>query len=82
MNLTKEQYRELWLTANPHTSRPFFITCRAVRTVIAHAIIVVYKILAGWQPVVVSTIVAYKPYLHIPTSITQIIYPVKRKGLA
>lgn len=68
MNRLSEQ--ENWkfrLATHSHTGSTLFVTIRAVRAVITHAVVVANKLWCGGQPVVLSAIVTYKPYLHVPT---------------
>ena len=81
MSLSKQEYRQLRLTTNSHTGGSLFVTSRAVRAVVTHAIVIVNKLWRCWKPVVFSTIVTYKPYLHHPTIVTQIYSNVKHKEL-
>ena len=71
-----KDYRELGFRANTHRGSPLLIASRAVRTIIAHAIVITNKIFGGWKPMVFPTFVAYKPNLH-NTIITQIKTNVK-----
>lgn len=82
MKLGKQEYRQTRLTTNSHTGGSLFVTSRAVRAVVAHAVVIVNKFWRCWKPVVFSTIVAYKPYLLHPTIVTQIYCNVKHKELA
>ena len=69
--LSEQENWKFGFATYPHTGSPFFITMRAVRAVVAHAIVVANQLWRSWQPVVLSAIVTYKPYLHVPTIVTQ-----------
>ena len=67
--LTKQDYRKLRFAADSHTGNAFIIAGGAVRAIITKPIIIINQLFRSWQPVVVSAIVTYKPYFHVPTSI-------------